>query len=176
MTPPRTLPAPPRPIPAPDPPPPRWVPARPLPAYRYVPGLNPHPLRHPQGHSWTGGGAPPAPRWEGDPVELRWGLDLLAARYPWECHEHFEGLWRPLPRDTPTSWWLQGLIQAAAAALKRHLGQEQAALTLLDAALGRLERARVAPPLPELDLDALIAELEALRVGSAWPCPQRRQG
>ncbi|UCE01877.1 MAG: hypothetical protein JSW67_11485, partial [Candidatus Latescibacterota bacterium] len=33
--------------------PPRYAPHRELPAYRYVPGLHPHPTAHEEGHSYA---------------------------------------------------------------------------------------------------------------------------
>lgn len=134
---------PPRPIPAPEPPPPLRVEGWPLPPYRYVPGLHPHPFRHPGGHMFTGGAAPteapwdPATPWEQDRRYLR-ALDLFDHRYPWEAHEALEVLWRSAPRAEPLSELLQGLIQLSAALLKRHLGQELPAERLLEAAERRL--------------------------------------
>lgn len=126
--------------------PPRLAPSWPLPPYRYVPGLNPHPFRHPAGHLYTGGGAPAEAPW--DPAtpwreDRRWlyGLDLLNQRYPWEAHEVWEALWHHAPRDSASSALLQGLIQLAAALLKRHLGEARAAERLLARAEHHLLRA-----------------------------------
>lgn len=145
------------------------MPGRALPAYRYVPGLNPHPFRHPAGHSWVGGAAPPAPVWDGGRLEVDWGLELFAHRHYWECHEHYEGLWRQVPRDSVESAWFQGFVQAAAAVLQRHVGEERAALSLLAAATPRLRRAAGRSLAPDLDLEALLRELEGLREGVVYP-------
>ncbi len=106
----------------------------PLPAYRYVPGHGPHPFRDPTGHAYEGGGAPPAARWDPGPWQadaafLR-GLDLLHGRYLWEAHEVWEGAWRQAPAEGPHRPLLQGLIQVAAALLKRHQGDRRAAMAL----------------------------------------------
>lgn len=134
----------PRPIPPPEPPPSLRV-ARPLPTYRYVPGLGPHPFRHPDGHAWCGGGPPPARPW--DPAtatrdDLRWrrALDLFDHRYLWEAHEAWEGLWVACARGSRDAEGLQGLIQLAASRLTRHLGEERASLNLVVRAATRLER------------------------------------
>ncbi|MCB9760906.1 MAG: DUF309 domain-containing protein [Alphaproteobacteria bacterium] len=135
----------PTPIPPPIPPPPLRLPDWPLPPYRYVPGLNPHPFRHPGGHGYTDGSAPveapwtPGP-WTADRLYLR-GLDLFDHRYWWEAHEVWEAIWHQVPRDEPFAALLQGLIQASAALLKRHLGHPGAAALLVTASVARLERA-----------------------------------
>ena len=105
----------------------RYCPNRPLPPYRFVPGLHPHPTRHPAGHSY----APAAPlhgRAAWDPSAWRtlddWlsGVDRFNTFYFWEAHEAWEGLWAAVPRDSRPARTLQGLIQIAAALLKIHLG------------------------------------------------------
>ena len=74
-----------RPIPPPDHPLPRRRPELPLPAYRYVPGLHPHPFRDADGHRHRHGHDWPAPLWtpEGDwRIDAPWlhGLDLFDQR------------------------------------------------------------------------------------------------
>lgn len=126
--------------------------ARPLPAYRYVPGLHPHPTRDPQGHSY----APVltlnrhAP-WSVDEWrtldDWLYGVDLFNRFYFWEAHEAWEGLWAAVERDTTPSLLLQGLIQIAAALLKIHMGVASGARTLASAGLDKLRQAGATQPL-----------------------------
>lgn len=153
-------------------PPPRYT-DRSFPAYRYRPGRTPHPTRHPQGHSAGTDAAPGRPepaRGPGDPRHL-FAVDLFNAGYWWEAHEEWEALWRALGRDHPTGRFVQGLIQAAAALLKRELGAERAARGLARAACGKLR----APAAPVLGVDgrALAAALEA-RLAGEGPAPGLR--
>lgn len=164
-----------RPIPPPQPAPPLRAPGVPLPPYRYVPGLLPHPFRHPDGHAYTAGHAPAEVPWApGDwRTDLRWlhGLDLFDQRYYWECHESLEGLWRQLERGTPEADLLQGLIQAAASVLKRHCDQDLGAGRLLGRARARLLAVAQArgPCWWGIDLPATVAALDNHAVGGPWP-------
>ncbi len=93
-----------------------------FPPYRYVPGKGrPHPVRDPRGHSY---GAPAeavwldAEQWSSCETYLV-AVDLFNHGYYWEAHEELERLWRGAGRRTETGVFLQGLIQVAAALLKR---------------------------------------------------------
>lgn len=124
---------------------------RTLPAYRYVPGVQPHPRRDPRGHSYQ-----PTPQLERrpqwTPEEWRtlddwlYGVDLFNRFYFWEAHEAWEGLWAAVERAGPASLLLQGLIQIAAALLKTHMGKRSAARVLSDEGLDKLERAALMQP------------------------------
>lgn len=106
---------------------------RPFPRYRFVPGETPHPRRHPDGHSF----GQPEPSSTAFAIEL-WrdsetyvfGIDLFNFGYWWESHESFEALWHAFDRQTPEARFFQGLIQLAAAHLKRRSGNESAAIRL----------------------------------------------
>ena len=145
-------------IQAPNRPVPRYCPERPLPAYRFVPGLHPHPVRDPAGHSYEA--VPRRSRlgpW--DPAAWRvlcdWlaGVDRFNTFYFWEAHESWEGLWAGLPRVSPPARLLQGLIQIAAALLKIHLGSPLGAAALSHDGLDKLaESAADQPTLLGLDL------------------------
>jgi hypothetical protein len=112
--------------------PPADPPARysrhPFPAYRYVPGLHPHPVLDPDGHSFRPPGSPPPPASPLLPPD-RWaechgylyGMDLYNYAYFWEAHETWESLWQQIDHDCEQGHFLQGLIQIAAAHLKRHV-------------------------------------------------------
>ena len=104
-------------------PPPSAVPLRlseqTLPPYRYVLGLQPHPLRDPNGHGMNARGLSADATW-------RYGVDLFNARYYWEAHEAWESLWADARRDSATAEAIKGLIQVAASLLVLHLGREAA--------------------------------------------------
>src|SRR2546426_12089964 len=79
---------------------------RPFPAYRYVPGLHPHPQRDPAGHSYQ---PKPALNRHAPWSIADWrtlddwlyGVDLFNHFYFWEAHEAWEGLWAAVERETP---------------------------------------------------------------------------
>jgi hypothetical protein len=132
------------PIVEPVPPDPAWprYSQKPFPRYRFVPGLTPHPRRHPQGHAYGMPEAPP-PRidpgqWRENDV-YRYGIDLYNYAYWWECHEALEGLWHLTGHQGTEAQFLQGIIQAAAANLRRHLGTPEGARRLGREAVARLE-------------------------------------
>ena len=116
-----------------------------FPSYRYVPGLNPHPLRHEGGHR--------SPRPAAREEALLYARDLFDHRYLWEAHEVWEALWEDTAPG-PERQVLQGLIQAAAFLLKRHMGHP--APRLLAAAQGRLQGHE----------DELLGPIE-----DGWPSP-----
>ena len=135
---------------------------RPLPPYAFVPGKNPHPTRDPRGHSY-GRDEPavhlPPERWHEDGDYL-YGIDLYEARYFWEAHEAWEGIWKASP-DADQRDFLQGLIQLAASRLKDRLGGERGRRTLLAAARSRLARVALRHHFfMGLDLDVLLLTLE----------------
>lgn len=116
----------------------------PFPRYRYVPGLNPHPRNHPEGHSY---GMPDqrVPPWK--PEEWRtllpylYGIDLYNYAYWWECHETLEGLWHVVGKKSVQARFIQGIIQVAAANLHRHMGNEESAANQAEKGIGNLEGA-----------------------------------
>ena len=147
-----------------------------LPAYRYVPGLQPHPFRNEGGHMYTGGEAPehapwqPVEPWQCDRIWLR-GLDLFDNRFYWESHESFEAIWHELERGSWLHTLSQGLIQAAAFVLKHHMGQERGSRYLLERAAEKLERvATEVGPVPRgVDIPALLVSLQGFQDGGEWP-------
>lgn len=147
-----------------------------LPAYRYVPGVHPHPFRKEGGHMYTGGDAPehapwqPVEPWQQDRIWLR-GLDLFDHRFYWESHESFEAVWHELERGSTLHTLSQGLIQAAAFVLKQHMGQERGARYLLQRATEKLERvaAEVGSVHRGVDIPALLGSLQAFKEGGDWP-------
>jgi hypothetical protein len=115
----------------------------PFPAYRYLPfhpGL-PHPRRDPAGHSY--GREEPflpgfaADQWRACGAYL-YGVDLFNHGYWWEAHEAWEALWLAAGQETPTGRFLQGLIQIAAAQLKRFTGEARGARLLTGSGVAKL--------------------------------------
>lgn len=107
--------------------------SRPFPRYRFVPGLNPHPRRHPQGHAYGVPEVPPPSippeEWRRN-EEYRYGIDLYNFAFWWECHESLEGLWHLTGHSGAEAEFLQGIIQVAAANLRRHVGTPDGARRL----------------------------------------------
>jgi len=160
-------------IPPPDPVPPRRLPAMPLPAYRFVPGLQPHPMKHPDGHMAH---APPTRTWNpecpwAEDVDYLLGCDLFDHRYLWEAHEAWEGVWHQVPRGDIYRELLQGLIQAAAGVLKAHVQQAQGAARLHVRSRGRLMEVqrRTGLVYRGLQLPQFIDRLDAFHSGGDWP-------
>lgn len=137
---------------------------RPFPAYRYVPGQNPHPTRDIDGHSY---GTEPVRLvtfspgdWAGC-EEYLYAIDLLNHGYWWEAHESLEAIWLAAgQRHSRTGLFVQGLLQLGVGALKQHLGQTTAARRLWQSAL---EKIRVDEPfymgLDTLALQRVVREL-----------------
>lgn len=146
----------------------RYCPGRPLPPYAYVPGRTPHPVNDPAGHS-AGQREPtpvfvPAERWR-ENEEYLYGADLFNAGYYWEAHEAWEGVWKASRgREETQALFVQGLIQVAAALLKRAMDVEGGAQSLahdgLEQLLGVAEAA--GSPFMGLDLDAFLAAMPAV--------------
>lgn len=127
---------------------PRWTEV-PFPPYRYVPGRNPHPRAHPEGHSY---GKPEEvhPSWNPDEWKTLerylYGVDLYNYAYFWETHEALESLWRAAEPSSVKARFMQGLIQIAAASLHRHMGHTESALSQAEKGLGNLAAARSEGP------------------------------
>lgn len=119
----------------------RLLPDRPLPAYAYLPGRFPHPVRDPRGHSFGSAGAETA-----DPDAFAWGMDLFNQGYYWEAHEAWEALWRIARRGTADHDLLQGLILLAATGVKLREGKSTAARRHGFRAASFLRRAAEASP------------------------------
>jgi predicted metal-dependent hydrolase len=102
----------------------RYLPQRPFPAYAYVPGRDPHPVRDPAGHSHGAPEpevqAPASEAWAGC-ADYLYGVDLFNHGYYWEAHEAWEGLWRAAD-DARVAGLLHGLIKLSAAGVKARAG------------------------------------------------------
>jgi hypothetical protein len=126
----------------PDPPPARYS-SLAFPAYRFVPGRNPHPTRDPEGHSY---GVQRIVVARFDPnqwrtcVDYLYGVDLFNYAYWWEAHEAWECLWVAAGRQTQTGQFLQGLIQVSVAHLKWFQGLTSPAQRLVREGFIRMGR------------------------------------
>lgn len=102
---------------------PRLLPPVPLPSYTYSPGSNtPHPIRHPEGHSYgrKGNRAPKpliAEKWAENRTYLL-AMDLFNHGYYWEAHDEWERLWRASNPDSIVGRFLKGLVKLSAAGMK----------------------------------------------------------
>ena len=121
---------------------PRLLPERSFPAYAYLPGRQPHPVRDPAGHSYHHvEPTTAAAKASLDSDAFLWGLDLFNHGYYWEAHEAWEGLWQIADRGSPLRMLLKGLILLSAAGVKirerkhaaamRHAGRGAALLRQL---------------------------------------------
>jgi len=146
---------------------PRYLPDRAFPPYQYVPGVNPHPVRDPHGHSHEPSPAAPAcDSWEpgawNELTDWLWGVDLFNAFFFWEAHEAWERLWIAQPRQSAPALVLQGLIQLAAALLKLRTRSLAAADRLAKAGLQKLTRAAInVRSLLGLNLDRTISDFRS---------------
>jgi uncharacterized protein len=125
---------------APDPSCPRYTRGL-LPPYRFVPGRTPHPRRDVRGYAYGRPELPPEPldpaAWASSEVYLR-GIDLYNFAYWWESHEIFEAIWHGAGRSGVLGGFAQGMVQIAAAHLKRFMGAQESARALLDRGILRL--------------------------------------
>ncbi len=107
---------------------PKRLSSRPFPPYAHLPGVTPHPKKA-GGHSE--GQADPisyeldADNWNQHPDYL-FGIDLHNAGYFWEAHVWWEAVWKATPKNAARSF-VQGLIKASAAALKKRMEQPEIA-------------------------------------------------
>jgi predicted metal-dependent hydrolase len=134
--------------------------ARPFPPYRFIPGNNPHPRRHPQGHSFGCPEPSPEPYRPEDwcqSEDYRFGIDLYNFAYWWECHEVFEGFWHAVGPKTEQGQFFQALIHLAAANLKRYSGHLAASEKLLRTSHQKF--CTVPPSYMGLDVADLIHQL-----------------
>jgi hypothetical protein len=154
---------------------------RKLPAYRYIPGRNPHPRRSPEGHSFGKKEEKPPylppDRWRENEVYL-FGIELYENDYFWESHELWESLWHLTKKEDAEGQFLQGLIQNAAAQLKIVAEQWDGARHLSQEAYRRLCFTRdsiVEKIFMGLDLPTLLKEMEK-HYGLLWNGEEKISG
>ncbi len=105
--------------------PPQTDPPFELPRYTHIPGVTPHPIGDPEGHSFGMiHPACPPPDWASLPqCELfQRGCQLFNAGYYWEAHEAWEGVWIAAGRTGLVADFVKGLIKLAAAGVKLREG------------------------------------------------------
>ncbi len=118
----------------------RYCPRCPFPTYRHIPGVTPHPINDPSGHSY--GSEELAQPQVSCPESWRtnedylYGVDLYNFAYWWEAHEAWEGLWRYAEDDYRL--FLQGLIQISAALIKHYMRMPRPVRTLSNAGSEKL--------------------------------------
>lgn len=141
----------------------------PLPPYAHIPGQNP---RHaPELFDTAKASALKITRSataEANPA-WRYGLELLAAGFYWECHEVLETVWMNAPPNSRERAAVQGVIQLANAALKREMNRPKAALRLVTMASGHFADA-TSPEgqiAMELQPDKVEESLRSLRGATA---------
>lgn len=88
-----------------------------------------------------------------------YGIDLFNHGYWWEAHEALEVVWLAAgARETQCGIFVQGLIQLAAAQLKRVIGSASGAQSLTAAGCEKLEVAR--GRYLGIDVAGLVAEVQ----------------
>lgn len=152
-----------------------------FPPYRHVPGLTPHPRRHPLGHQFGApeGVSPPflSSDWQRSHDYL-YGVDLYNFSFFWEAHESWELIWKTTAPDSLSRIFLHGLIQVAAALLKRAQGQTAGMKSLALRALPKLHRVCESEPVfCGVDLREYLVRIETLFAtaagGPEWPVDPR---
>lgn len=120
----------------------------PLPIYRHIPGLTPHPIADPRGHSY-GKHSQNVTRvseenWKTNKDYL-YSVDLFNFKYYWECHEHLEDLWK-IEQDLNLKKFLQGIIQVSAAYIKWIQGVEEGMKKLHTKGLIKMKEVIISSP------------------------------
>ena len=120
----------------------RYYPQKPFPPYRHIPGVTPHPIRDPLGHSYGIEDAHdvellPPKLWR-ENEDYLYGVDLYNFAYWWEAHEAWEGLWHPA--EGTYRLFLQGLIQVSASLIKYHMRMLRPLCTLSTAGRDKLRQ------------------------------------
>lgn len=151
--------------------------SRPLPPYRFIPGINAHPVRDAEGHSFGRDHAKlrfmPAEEFAVNEHYL-FGVDLYNQAYWWESHEAWEDVWHTTDKSSDYGQLLQGLIQVSAAFIKWHLEQREGMVKLYEIGMGRLKSVAAQQTLyMGIDLPKHLHQLEkhfepVLLEGSPW--------
>lgn len=136
----------------------------PLPPYRFIPGINPHPVRDEAGHGF----GKPEPHavhldlsaWRTNEFYL-YGVDLYNFGYWWESHEAWETYWHTTDKHSLEGHFFQGLIQISAALIKWHLQQPEGLERLFTIGRGRLQKVCDVHPLyMGIDLSKHLHQLD----------------
>ena len=110
----------------------RYYPKLNFPSYRHIPGLTPHPISDPNGHSFnkniTDTTILTNNNWNSCSTFL-YAIDLFNYAYFWEAHEYLEELWKNLTNSSE-KLLLQAIIQSAAALIKNYQNNTQGMIKL----------------------------------------------
>ena len=154
---------------------------RALPPYTYTPGVTPHPIRDPAGHSHGF----PAHDVVVDAAsvdrccEFRRGIELFQHGFYWEAHEAWEAVWHALARTGPAADFLKGLIKLAAAGVKAREGNSDGVQRHARRAVELLSSAkRLSPDIAVFTDDRLVPLVEraANLATAASPYPRLGHG
>lgn len=151
-----------------------------FPPYRHLPGVTPHPRRHPKGHLYGKREVAPPPfvprQWQRSQDYL-YGVDLYNFAYYWEAHEAWEGIWKSTGRVDLPGRYLQGLIQLTAAMLKREQRQASGMHKLAQAGLAKLNHVAAANShYCGVNLPEFIGRLQSILTArdlATWPADPR---
>lgn len=149
-----------------------------LPAYTHIPGVTPHPIGDPRGHSFGQSHPPgPAPDWQSltEHGLFQHGRRLFNAGYYWEAHEAWEGVWIAAGRTGLVADYVKGLIKLAAAGVKVREGSPTGALRHLARAEELFLLTASRHPQPAGDLDGLLLMVRTLRQALP-PTPEPNAG
>ncbi|MBI4455122.1 MAG: DUF309 domain-containing protein [Acidobacteria bacterium] len=153
---------------------------RDFPPYRHLPGVTPHPRLHSRGHQFGKKEVLLEPFnvaswWLSQPY--LYGVDLYNFAYFWEAHEAWEEIWRTTERNDLPERFLKGVIQLAAALLKRHQGFSRGMSHLSRRGLDRLRAvAEVHTDYAGVDLADYIRRMQQVFAESdrsGWPTDPR---
>ena len=135
-----------------------------FPVYRFVPGIHPHPVNSPEGHSY-GLEEEEVSKWNSEDWRLNedylYGIDLYNYHFYWEAHEAWEGLWLASVKRSSEHMFIQGLIKMGAALLKVRMASHQiqdliGARTLSKSGMDLLSRAGISNFMG-LDIESYLA-------------------
>jgi predicted metal-dependent hydrolase len=131
----------------------------PLPPYTYTPGVTPHPISDPAGHSY--GHRPDAVTLDAkrlfESPPFRRGVQLFRNGYYWEAHEEWESVWHAVGRRGADADLLKGLIRLAAAGVKAREGNSDGVMRHARRAAELLTSARQATVQdPSIELRILV--------------------
>ena len=122
-----------------------WEPRRyssvPLPRSRHLPGVSPRSSVDRRLLAWLESCPPPlgfGPDSWASSVHYLYAVDLFNFGFWWESHAAWEVVWRAAEKESLPALFVQGLIQVAAALLKRSQSRDTAAERLLSRGLERL--------------------------------------
>ncbi len=136
----------------------------PLPPYRFVPKVNPHPLKDPKGHMFG-----KEALWDSYTEEQRWniGVDFFNNHYFWEAHEVWEGLWKE--KNAAEKDFLQAMILLSASLLQEHLGRISISKKSVVRAISLISTPQYWSEKYQFDLSKLLNDFSFRQAGHPFP-------